>query len=310
MKKFVLCALIFFIVRAEETDSPTVYSRIQALNLSSLTWLEEDWPHETFHEYLIRCLQYQLHLQPFKKRRTVFKLFHKLASKSPQSEHKYLYDLTTAQDLNLFCGPNAGDPYLADIIARTKTELGRVFLYGLIASPTEDITELTQRQEIIKTIVQDPALYADLHNCFTHLADCENILYSFWAQDGFVQSTERHYFSIPYLNKVDESLNTSEVALGIRSLTNHGRRAFYLSLGVAASALFPLYGFYKLRDAQLPPLLQDAANFLQGSGGRILGFFSNHSNKIIAGAATVAAGIYLRTWLAGGLSMDSRQCNH
>ena len=293
MKKYALSFFICTTIYATDKEISTIYSQIQPINLGSIPWVEEEeWPLETFHAYLTRCLNYQLNPQALKKRRTVFKVFHRVASLQPQNEHNCLYDLTTAQDLHLFSGPNPGDPYIAQIVNRTKTELGRVFLYGLIGSPRDDVTKLIQRQDTIKQIVLHQDLYTDLSNCYAQLAASENILYSFWAQDGFVAATERHYFSIPFLKRLDTMLNASETALEVRSLTNHGRRAFYISLGIAATAFLPIYGIYKLRNAPLPGFLQSIPEFLQGSAGRVLGAFSSNSNKIVAGTATILAGIY------------------
>src|ERR1700722_15969165 len=128
---------IFSIAFGEQSAHTSIYKKIQPINLSSLTWDEEDWPNESFHDYLTRCLKYQTELQEFKKRRIVFKLFDSL-SKKP-ADHSCLYDVGTMQDLNLFAGKKAEEIYLGQIIDKTHTQLGKVFLYGMIGNPIDDI---------------------------------------------------------------------------------------------------------------------------------------------------------------------------
>lgn len=312
MKKYFCLLFAFFALLASVDDAPTVYSTIQPLNLSSLEWIDDDWPNESFHEYLLRCLDYQTNPQPAKKRRIVFKLFHKRASLKPQKNHNVLSDLTTAQDLNLFCGQKIGDPYLAEIICRAKTELGKVFLYGLIGTPNHDIELLEKRQAIIKTIVSSQEFFTQASALYDQFASIENILLSFWAQDGFLHSTKRHYFSIPYFESMNERLNKSETALAMRSAVNHSRRAFYLAGGLFAGALLPIYGFYVMRNAQLPSPFDRIARHLQGSGGRLLGLLSCTENAAVAGTATIAAGIYCALackedydWAADNVTLDT-----
>lgn len=314
MKKYFLFFSFIASTAYLHSENPTVYSSIQSMNLSSLEWIDEEWPNESYRDYLIRCLDYQMHPPAAKKRRIVFKLLHKIASSSAQQveQHNALFDLITAQDLQLFAGHKAGEAYLAGILSRTKTELGRVFFYGMLGCPTDNIALLENRQTIVKKLVSQEESFNQLDQAFERFADCENMLLSFWAQDGFVQSTKQQYFSVPFLKGLSDQLNTSEIALTVRSFANHQKRAFYLASSIFAAALLPLYGLSKLRNSRLPQPLQRLGRHLQGSGGVLLGMLSSARNKAIAGIAVIAAGMYCALsskedyeWAADNIVLDS-----
>ena len=240
-----------------------------------LSWEDEEWPVESFHDYLLRCLDYQLHPQELKKRRIVFKLFDELA-KDKTPEHNVLYDMISAQDLALLAGKGEGEPYINEIIDRTSTQLGKVFLYGLLSSPTDNIDVLIKRQEIIKCLLADHDLHNQLNDVYSEIAVSENALLSLWAQDGFLNSTQRHYFAFPLLDKINERLNKSAAFLEAKSLWDHQHRALFLATGIFAAVILPLYGISKLTDYYtLPESLEEMARPLQGSGGRIFGLLAS-----------------------------------
>ncbi len=294
MRKYLSVICVFLHLFADSTSSEprTPYRLIHTTNLASLEWLDEDWPNESFREYLNRCLDYQVTMQPAKKRRLVFTLFDKLASKQNNYEHSALFDLTTAQDLALFCGQKMGDPYIADIVCRTKTEFGRVYLYGLLAAPVHDRKVLENRQAIIKNFVDQEELYTRITADFVNLARTENILLSFWAQDGFSQATKRHYFSIPYFDSLNKYFNNSELALSAKSIINHQTRAFFLASGIFAALILPYTGCMKLAGSELAKKLKSIAKGLQGSAGMMLGYLSSSKIDLIAASASISAGIF------------------
>lgn len=292
MKSLSLLLIMLFTSVADTFPNPkTIYKKIQPINLASLPWEDEEWPNESFRDYLYRCLDYQMHPQELKKRRIVFKLFDSLASPLP-SIKSALYDTITMQDLQLLAGKKEGDPYLAKIVDRTKTELGKVFLYGLISAPINDSAVLQQRQTMIKNILDNEVLFSKLNEILEQLAASENLMLSLWAQDGFLNSTKRHYFSIPYFSNINELLNHSSLALELRSLWGHQQRAIFWATGIFAAAILPIYGIMQLNDEQLPAPLQKVAQRLQGSGGKLLALFSALSDhRYMVGGTAIAAGI-------------------
>lgn len=287
---FALLVFLTFITN-NCANTKTIYKKIQPINLSSLTWEDEEWPNEPFREYLYRCLDYQTNPQELKRRRIVFKMYDSLAANSCQVKCA-LYDTITMQDLQLLAGKKEKDPYVAELIDRTKTELGKVFLYGLVSAPITNIAVLQQRQSIIKTILKNEDLFSELNSVYTQLAQAENLMLSLWAQDGFLSSTKRHYFTIPYFSSINDRLNRSSLALELRSLLGHQQRAIFWGTGIFAAIVLPVYGLMHLNDGELPAPLQKMAQRLQGSGGKLLAMFSSLSDhKYMVGGTAIAAGI-------------------
>lgn len=290
MNKSCFLLLVLISCTSNFANQKTIYKKIQPINLASLPWEDEEWPNEPFRDYLQRCLDYQMKPQEFKKRRIVFRLFDLLGQQ--QRSNSALYDITTLQDLQLIAGKKENETYIAELVDRTKTEFGKVFLYGMLSSPTADINILRERQEVIKHLINNDELLTQLVDVYTQLAQSENMMLSLWGQDGFLNSTKRHYYSIPYFKKLTESLNRSSVALELKSLWNHQQRAVFLASGIFAAALLPVYGLSVACDQELPMPMQRAANKLQGSGGKLLALFSSISDhKLFVGATAVAAGI-------------------
>ena len=281
---------IFFAFLFCNTLPQTIYKKIQPINLSSLVWEDEEWPNEPFSAYLKRCLDYQLHPQEIKKRRIVFKLFDELSC-DKEIGHNALYDMATAQDLGLLAGKESKDPYIAQLIDRTKTQFGKVFLYGLLANPITNIETLKRRQKIIHYFLEHPSFFSRFNDLFDQFGQTENMVLSLWAQDGFLTSTHRHYYSFPILKKLNDKLNNSSVSLELKSLLDHQARLVWLGTGILAALILPIYGLSKITSSTLPEYIEDIAQPLQGSGGRLLALFASRKNKFISGIAAITAGI-------------------
>jgi hypothetical protein len=292
MYKYVFALMLIpaYFVTAEEQSHN--YSQIRQLNMASLLWEDEEWPNESFYDYLHRFFDYQVNMQKSKKRRTVFKLFEGLESKQ-SAWHNALYDAITAQDLLLFAGKAQKDPYVAGIIDRTNTELGKVAFYGLIGYPITDIKELCNRQEIIKYLLIDPAFLAQCMDLYQRLGSSENLVLSLWQQDGFVNITERRYFSIPYFSRINKALNTTPLLLECRSLLGHQERALWWGTGIAAIGLLSTYGISRLARLSVPNLFERMALRLQGTGGRLIALLSSlESPWLDVGALSLLSAIF------------------
>src|SRR5580765_423060 len=158
LKYIYFVTLIVACINAQQPETASIYKKIQPMNLASLAWEDEEWPNESFYDYLNRCFQYQAHPQELKKRRIVFKLFDSLSQKQ-DTRHSCLYDASTMCDLNLLAGKKADESYIGHIIDRTRTQLGKVFLYGLVSHPIHEIDQLKARQDIIRLFVDNEELY-------------------------------------------------------------------------------------------------------------------------------------------------------
>jgi DNA mismatch repair protein MutS len=293
MKKYFVLLLVTFSfhLRAESYEN-SPYLTIQKLNLASLEWQEEEWPNESFNSHLQRALSYQENLQEYKKRKILFKQFHRQSKNKPH-EHNVLADIKTVQDLNIFCGQKMHDPYVAQLVDRTQTSCGKVFLYGLIGAPTHHIQILEQRQHIIRYFLEQEQLRRQLRETYsTLLAPSENMVLAFWSQDDFFNASTRHYWTFPYFAKINKKLNSSEIFLLARSLLEHQRRAVSLVASVAATVILPVYGMSLLSSVKLPRAVSSVAQGLQGSGDRVLGLLSQVNDTSIACAALMAGGFY------------------
>lgn len=285
--RFVFIPLILF---SSVIFPKSVYKKIQPINCASVAWEDEEWPNESFKDYIHRCFSYQHDMQELKKRRVTFKMFDGLSIQ--KDDHCVLADMTTAQDLLLFAGKEQGDPYVGELINYTKTQWGRVFLLGMIGSPICDEQLLIKRQDIIKELVRNEELNNCLQTIYQNIAISENMMISLWGQDGFLNSSQRIYYSIPYFTGLTQRLNHSALALELKSLWGHQQRAVFLGTGLFAATILPLYGICKAKNIPLPALLSRIGDRLQGAGGRILGILAGITDNPQWGAAlTCGAGV-------------------
>lgn len=301
MKKnllIVLSTALICSINSIFTTPNSIYKKIKPICMSSLEWEDEEWPNESFAEYLKRCFNYQENMQSFKKQKLTFELFDKLASQElvkNQSGHNCLYDMITAQDINLLCGSKKEDPSIAHNIDRTQTQFGKIFLYGLLSNPTDNIITLQERQGIIKYLIDTTEFRQKLtEKIFAPIAQQENIVLSFWGQDPFLQSSKRCYFSVPLIKTMDETLNSSEILLWSKSLWDHQVRVVSTAFAFGATLLLPLYSLSLLANTSLPEPVISCANHFQRSGPYILGALIAYfkSNILIDCGGSLAASFY------------------
>lgn len=261
MKKNSILILVFlFSIQAHET----IYKKIESYAMRSLTWEDEEWPSESFSNYLNRCFKYQQNLQPFKKQKTVFTIFNDATLQQPAEQPTVLFDMITAQDINLLSGCKKEDTFVARVVDRTLTQFGKVSLYGLLSTPISDIHELQQRQLLINHFLTNQNIYTQLQECLQKIALNENILLSFYGgQDGFVQASKRCYFSVPAIKKIDHLLNSSELLLFAKSLWNHQIRMTSSALLLGAVISLPVYSTLQLLNTQLPDYVHRLGGYFQ-----------------------------------------------
>ncbi len=292
-KKHLLIILITWLLLSTEAHE-TIYKKIEPYAMRSLSWDDEEWPNECFGDYLNRCFKYQQNLQPFKKQKTTFTIFDKAAIQHPTQLPAILFDMITAQDINLLCGNKKEDTFAAHCVDRTLTQFGRIYLYGLLSAPISSITELQQRQSLIRYFMSNESLYTQLHECLQKIALQENIILSFYGgQDGFVQASKRCYFSIPAIKKFDHLLNSSELLLLAKSLWDHQIRISTTALLLGAVVSLPLYSLMQLLDVPLPNTIHQVGTYFQSVCPAVLSacitYFS--TNKYAqTGLCTLASG--------------------
>lgn len=179
----------------------SLYQKILYHNMASLTWEEQEWPDESFGSYLKRYIEYQQHPCEAQKRYIACNMLDSYYKQYPGIDNDVLTDVTTWRDINLFCGKQHKHIYLASIVDRTYTEIGKVSLFGMLATPQTDILLLQKRQSIVCELLENKKLYQQLNYIFTEIADTENMILSFGAYGEtihFLTQQKNIIFLFPY----------------------------------------------------------------------------------------------------------------
>ncbi len=185
-----------------------------------------------------------------------------------------------------------GSCYVANIIDRTSTEVGRVTLRSWIAQPTDDVNILQQRQAHAQFLLNNTELFSRLDQQLEKFKTSENFLLSFWVNDPLKQASERNYFKLSRFKTLENFLNGSTTCLtGSVIFENQRRIVSFLTIGLAALML-PNYGVSRLISQPTTNGLDRLAERLVGSGGPIFGLLSFIENQYIQSAGFITAGVY------------------
>ncbi len=249
----------------------TFYKNLEQHCLSSVAWEDEDWPNEPFYDYLMRCMRYQRNPQEAKKRRAAFKILDTCKQQDKSKPSHVLDDPRTWEDLCIFYTPNKKAKSLISIIDRTRTELGKTMLSSMLVQPITDSTVLRKRQQLLKELINNPDLLAQLDKVLQTFAQNENFLMSFWGQDPLRQAVKRNYYNIPYFTTINNALNSSPTALNSKVYLDHSKRVTFFLCTIFAAAALPLYGILRFANVTVPKETKDAAALLRASGGTAIG---------------------------------------
>lgn len=290
MKKALLHVLLCVNLLTYVTfPAPTIAKKIMWQNLAAFSYEEEDWSTDDFYEYLVHVMKFQTALPEIPKRRAVFLMFDRYLQRNNNSQSNVLGDVTTWQDLNLFCGQTNLSEYFANKIDRTHTVFGRVGLYHMLAQPSSDVKQIQVNQAIIKEFVAQTDLLADLEKELEVFRSAENMLVACFTRDLLQQATRRKYFNFSS-DIISSCLNKSSIALNAKSILDHQQRTLVAASTAAAAILLPLYGVSEIIDCPLPDGVRDVAKNVRSSGGAVFGiaatFFDD--KKSLAFLATVA----------------------
>ncbi len=301
MKKIFHKALLFCcvvsvaingVLCAEEYEN-SVYKRIARQNLQTLEWEDDDWPEDSYLSHLKQCLKVLRNPQPFQKRKATFDLVGQINAKKYPITHGLL-DVTTCFDLEILRGKEKDSPYLGSIISRAHTQIGYVTLLTMLSlCSTNDIPELIKRQAIVKQLLDDPKLFAQLECVYKQFDRHENYIISFWhKRDPLRQALERNYYNIPKLN----SLNNSTVALELKNVLCHYQRAMQLGASFLASIVLTTYGLNNIFRIPQPKCFNKLQKRFDGNGGEfgpILSLLSLASkNRCFQRSISFAGGIF------------------
>ena len=190
-------------------DDIGLYERIAPENLKSLYADCESFSQDfkSYSDYLDWSFKNLIKDRPVGRRHAVFALFNGYEKMHPIRQTQVL-DFTTWTDLNLLSGPCSNCAvYLGSKIKKTSTEFGKIALMGMIVQPTTDVTELENRQAIVKELVTNNELFENLSSSFNDLQKSETLLLSYWQSDPFSGAAKQKEIRFPEQPNFVEELN-------------------------------------------------------------------------------------------------------
>jgi len=125
-------------------------------------------------------------LGEIEKLRLVYEIFslHEKMGKKHEGSDQFCLNDNVFQDLEIYAGmPNTIERHVAEIATQhTQTITGRVSLQKMFFEPSCNIGELRLRQDILKTLLDDPALLKKLSHALKDAHQHEESLLWFWKE--------------------------------------------------------------------------------------------------------------------------------
>ncbi len=208
-----LWSIVLLILNIYSTVSDcSIFEKIAQENLKSLTQVSVGEFNElreartydrTLSEVLTHELERQSKLRSDEKRRFVFSLLidreRELIDRKQVLTSNVL-DYATWQDLHLLSGPlSCPSTYLAALLDRTHTEVGKAAFFRRIVQPTADLQQLQDNQAILKELLRDTELFHKLDQALKDLRESENILISLWKEDTLDSMAKNKGIKIPFV---------------------------------------------------------------------------------------------------------------
>lgn len=183
------------------------------------------------------------------KQQLIFKLFSEhLPPKDFSSE--VLLPPHAVEELNLLCGETGAlQTNIKYMLDKTQTTFGSVVLARLLAQPRRDIAVIKARQNFIKALVQDEALYNQCREILARVQEAENNFLTIWMPNNPLANTmiqTQLFYSwkkLKFINRLPKTLEVFRAAnLSLPALSV----AFHLAIG--AYFLKINYPYYKNGD--------------------------------------------------------------
>jgi DNA mismatch repair protein MutS len=143
-------------------------------------------------------------------------IFNTILTKSAQmdalQQHmQFVLNQYAWNDLKLFFGSTSAPQYhLLGRINRSVTVIGEAILAALLVTPTSNITELKDRQTVVKSFVKDINNVKRIRTALAEYKDAENSILSFYSSTDPLYTKEyRNYMEDYYYAKNNDSSNKS-----------------------------------------------------------------------------------------------------
>lgn len=289
MSKIFYTIVIFMLIcissiQISQATNVTLH-KLATQNMQTFSW-EEPWIEATsFNEFINNALDDIINPSDQCKRRRAFEFFQNL-EQTREFEQSCLLDAqTTWDDISLFKGKEDLTRYLATIIDRTQSELGRVALFQLLANPTSDRNILMQRQNIIRTFAYDTNLLNNMRSLLNFLEKSEKVVLAWWDKNPLKQTSRHCYFE----SLIGKPLNEYALALDGLSVYDRGWRLFFGAKSSLASIVLIAYGLLQLINVSSDQLNTQAHRLKPN--GYIFKRLWNFDHHIVRGLTSIAMGI-------------------
>ena len=221
----------------------------------------------------------------------------------------------TCDDLGLISGKNNAKKCLASEIDRTKTVAGRIFLYGRISRPTDEVEKVKHRQAVAKMLANEDkkllltALNAELEvlrKNEPHMLGFEN---SKLALPGRVDKLFLKY----NIEKLDTAGNKNSLVLTANACIETSKQFVANTVQTAATVVLPLYALSQtgMLSENLTQLLKEYVKRFAGSSGPLYTIASLAPIKIIQAGMGLLGGAIASlsfktnwTWFATDQKME------
>lgn len=224
-------------------EEETFIKKLAVVNLKSFGWENNSWSTHTMRDYLETHMKNRLFPTAKARREKGYRFFVAGEKNNPITESVLLDTESTWSDLTLFCGQTDKRVYVADILSRTRTELGKIAQFLILASPTNNVEKLRERQEFIRTIASNPEMFNQLDELFASMQLPEEAFLSFYDVDN-LEHTVRHHCEIPL--DILKPLNKSPALLLLKSWYSHAMHLSWAGCSAAATAACGLYGLSQM----------------------------------------------------------------
>ena len=151
--------------------------------------------------------------------------------------------------------------YALELLDRTQTAFGPWGLRRLLW-PVDDRCEIQRRQDIVRMLVEDEALFGELSHVLQNIKEAERELLSYWDPiDGLNVLAKELYYSLPFKKisgSLQDTLNNSRVALESGMLAEFGRltASFVMALGLKGFMFSELLDFGSANEQEKPSFFE------------------------------------------------------
>ena len=173
-------------------------------------------------------------------RKTIFDIFNNSnALKSYISDNSKILNKFVWNDLKLFCGTSSDLRYnLISRLDNSKTTLGECALAILLATPTDDISELMDRQDIIEHCLDNETLVKNFNHYLDLFKNIEQNFLSFWSKTDPIYNQAYQYFLLNKFYFKNKNWNKKTLLL-------EGKKRIFGDFSFLGSILMPFsFTFY------------------------------------------------------------------